>query len=166
MDAWFQSADKLYPTEWWPIGSQLPKLFSQWGCVVSISWCLQAECGEGDHEGGDWPGGGSPEASRSPASGRKGRQLGNIPAIEEESDRRVGRGRHYCLGDILDCHNSHLAARMIWRKVFGRTSILGGWCMVWWGVNLMVIHFYETAIPPSGLSSIHPFLQIILMLTL
>ena len=33
-------------------------------------------------------------------------------------------------GDVLEYHTSHLAARMIGRKVFGRTSILGGlvWC--------------------------------------
>ena len=31
------------------------------------------------------------------------------------------------MGDVLECRTSHLAARMILRKVFGRTSMLGGW---------------------------------------
>ena len=49
----------------------------------------------------------------------------------------------------------HLAARMIWRKVFGRTSILIGWWfgMMWRG---MIIHFLQS------IHSIHPLLQIIL----
>ena len=32
--------------------------------------------------------------------------------IEEETDRREGKGRHCCLGDVLECHTSHVAARM------------------------------------------------------
>ena len=55
----------------------------------------------------------------------------NILRIEQESDRRDGKGRRCWLGDVLECHTSHLAARMILRKVFGRTSILGGW---WFGM--------------------------------
>ena len=52
--------------------------------------------------------------------------------IEEELDRRDGKGRQCCLGDVYlkIPHCSDLAARMIWKKVFGRTSILGGW---WFG---------------------------------
>ena len=35
-------------------------------------------------------------------------------SIEEESDRREGKGRHCCLRDVLECRRtSHLAARMI-----------------------------------------------------
>ena len=54
-------------------------------------------------------------------------------AIEEELDGREGKGRSSWLGDVLECHTSHLAARMIWTKVIRRTntSILGGW---WFGV--------------------------------
>ena len=37
-------------------------------------------------------------------------------AIEEESDRREGKGRRCWLGDRIECHTSHLAARMIKEK--------------------------------------------------
>ena len=57
--------------------------------------------------------------------------LRNCFCIEEETDKREGKGRCCCLGDVLECRISHLAARMIWWKVFERTSILGGW---WFGV--------------------------------
>ena len=40
--------------------------------------------------------------------------------------RREGKGRRWCLRDILKCHTNHLAARMIWRTVIGITSILVG----------------------------------------
>ena len=55
-------------------------------------------------------------------------------------------GRRCCLGDVLERHNNHLAARMICTKVFGRTSILTGWWfgMVWtrWSnLFFLSIHF-------------------------
>ena len=53
-------------------------------------------------------------------------------------------------------HYSHLAARMIRTKVFGRTSILEGWWF-WYGVNRMIIHFPKASIPPNSRYSIHPF---------
>ena len=56
-----------------------------------------------------------------------------------------GRGRRCWLGDILEC----------------RTSILGGWLF---GVVWTRWHFSKASIPPSILSSILPFLQIILVL--
>ena len=37
---------------------------------------------------------------------------------------------------------------------------------VWCGVNWMIIHFFEASIPSSVRSSVHPFLQIILELSL
>ena len=46
--------------------------------------------------------------------------------------RTYGKGRLCCLGDVLECHTSHLAARLVWRKVFGRATILGGWWFVVW----------------------------------
>ena len=52
-------------------------------------------------------------------------------AYNKDKYRREGKGRHCC---------NHLAARIIWRKVFGRTFILGGWWF-WCGVNRMIIHF-------------------------
>ena len=60
---------------------------------------------------------------------------------------------------------SHLAARMIWRKVFGRTSILGGW---WFGVVLTrrSLNYSEASITPSVHFSIRPILQIILALNM
>ena len=54
----------------------------------------------------------------------------NTTRIEKETDRREGKGRRCCLRDVLECRTNHLEARMIRRKVFGRTSILGGW---WFG---------------------------------
>ena len=85
----------------------------------------------------------------------------NIGNIEE--DRRDGTGRRCCLWDEIDsnpCHTSFLAARMIRRKVFGRTSILGGWWfdVVWTGRSsiflkhpfrqasvLLFIHFFKSS---------------------
>ena len=57
-------------------------------------------------------------------------------------------------GTILECRTDHLAAIIIRRTVFERTSILGG-C-----VNRMIIQFFKASIPPSSLYSIHPFHQI------
>ena len=34
---------------------------------------------------------------------------------------------------VLECRTNHLVARMIWRTVFGRTSILVGWWFHWFG---------------------------------
>ena len=59
-------------------------------------------------------------------------KLSNLTFIEEEKDRREGKGRRFWLGDVLECRTSHLAARMILRKVLGRTSILEGWWFVVW----------------------------------
>ena len=39
--------------------------------------------------------------------------LRNCFSIEEETDKREGKGRCCCLGDVLECRISHLAARMI-----------------------------------------------------
>ena len=33
--------------------------------------------------------------------------------IEEETDRREGKGRRCCLVDRIECRTSHLAAKMI-----------------------------------------------------
>ena len=85
--------------------------------------------------------------------------------VEEDSDRREGKGRRCCLGDVLECRTSHLAARMILRKGFGRKSLLGG-TVVWCGVTWKIIHFSEAFIPPGVHFSFHPFLQIILALNL
>ena len=38
-------------------------------------------------------------------------------SIEEETDRREGKGRHCCLGDEIEGHTSHLAGRMTSRKL-------------------------------------------------
>ena len=79
--------------------------------------------------------------------------------IEEETGRREGEVRRCCLGDVRECRTSHLVVRMIWRKVFGRASNLGGLgglpvrCVV----NQMIIQFSEASILPSVRSSIHPF---------
>ena len=63
------------------------------------------------------------------------------------------KGRRCYLGDIFGCRTHHLAIRMIWRKVFGRISFLGGWCMVWCGVNQMIIHFSKASILSGSHSS-------------
>ena len=67
--------------------------------------------------------------------------------------------------NVLECRTSHLAARMIRRKVFGRTSIF--WrLMVGCAENWKIIYFSEASIPPSVHFAIHLFLQIILALNL
>ena len=62
---------------------------------------------------------------------RKSKLIQKLPFILlftlKESERRERKGRHCRLGDVLKCRTSHLAARMICRTVFGRTTILGGW---------------------------------------
>ena len=50
---------------------------------------------------------------------------------EEEEDRREGKGRRWCLGDILECRSSHLASTMIWRKVFEEHPFWEGDGLVW-----------------------------------
>ena len=48
-----------------------------------------------------------------------------------ELDRREGKGRRCYWGEVFEWRNNYLAARMIWKKVFERTSTLGG---RWFGV--------------------------------
>ena len=50
-------------------------------------------------------------------------------------DRRERKGRHWCLGDILECR-----------------------VVVLYGVNRMIVHFFKASILPSSLYCIHPFL--------
>ena len=85
--------------------------------------------------------------------------------IEEETDRREGKGRRYCLGDVLECRTSHLVGKDDWQKSFWKNTHFGR-VVVWCGVNQMIIHLSEASILPSVRSSIHPFLQIILVLNL
>ena len=63
------------------------------------------------------------------------------------------------LGDVLECRSNHLAARIIWPKVFGRTSILLGWWfgMVWtrWSSIFPSIYSAYSRYP------IHPFLPFV-----
>ena len=77
---------------------------------------------------------------------------------KKDKDRRKGKGRRCCLGDVLVCRTNYLAARMILTKVFGRTSILGGWWFCY-GVYRMNIHFFKASI-----FSKHPFFQSIHLL--
>ena len=51
--------------------------------------------------------------------------------LKTDKDRREGKGRCCCLGDIPECRANHLAAWIIWKQVFGRTSILVG---LWFGL--------------------------------
>ena len=51
-------------------------------------------------------------------------------------------------------------------KFLSKKPIHFGRVVVWCGVNQMIIHFSEASILPSVFSSIHPFLQIILLLNL
>ena len=73
-------------------------------------------------------------------------------AEKQDKDRREGKGHRCYLGDILECRTNHLAARMIWTKVFGRKSIWVGWWfgMVWTGW--------------SSILSKHPFRQVVCIL--
>ena len=67
----------------------------------------------------------------------------------------------------VTCRTSNLAARMVWRTVFGRKSILGGWWfgVVWTGWSYI---FPKHPIRQVSvlLTSNHPFLLIILVLNL
>ena len=56
------------------------------------------------------------------------------------------------MGDVIECRANHLAARMIWTKVFGRTFILVGW---WFG---MLWNGW------SSICSKHPFRQVVFIL--
>ena len=62
--------------------------------------------------------------------------------------REEGKGHRCWLGDIIEYRTNHLAEKMIWWKVVGRTTTLGGWYfgLVWtcW----------------SAIFSIHPFRQV------
>ena len=76
-------------------------------------------------------------------------------AEKQDKDRREGKGHRCYLGDILECRTNHLAARMIWTKVFGRKSIWVGW---WFG---MVWTWWSSIIPKcpffySSISWNHP----------
>ena len=89
-----------------------------------------------------------------------------IEEEEEEEEGREGKVLRYCLlGDGIECRTSHLAARMIWRKVFGKTTILGMW---WFGVvwTSRSSFLSEASISPSARSPLHPFIKIILVLNL
>ena len=52
--------------------------------------------------------------------------------------RREGKGRHAGWEDELEWHIKHLAARMIWRNIFGE-NIHFKRVVVWCGVNRMII---------------------------
>ena len=80
--------------------------------------------------------------------------------IEEEKDKREGKGFRCCLGDVLECRTSHLAARMIGRQVVGRISIWGGWGfdVVWtrWSSIFLKHPFCQASALRSSFSSNHP----------
>ena len=70
----------------------------------------------------------------------EGRQEGHGQDGQQDQvghSRREGKWCSYWLGDVHECRTNHLAARMIWTKVFGRTSILVRWWfdMVWTGCS-------------------------------
>ena len=54
-------------------------------------------------------------------------------------------------GDVLECRTNHLAAKMIWTKVFGRTSILVG-CeiLVWCEPDDLQFFFFKASFPSSS----------------
>ena len=83
--------------------------------------------------------------------------------IEEELDRKKGSCCRCYLVDVLGCRTDLLAARMIWRKVFVKTSGLGALWLVWC-VNWKIIHFLKHPFRQVSIFLfIHPFLQIIRM---
>ena len=56
-----------------------------------------------------------------------------VLAQKKNKYRRDDKGHRCWSGDVLKCSTNHLVAGMIWRKVCGRSSILGGgmfwsWC--------------------------------------
>ena len=56
--------------------------------------------------------------------------------IEEEADRREGKGRRCLLGDVLECHTSHFSSKDDFKKIFWK-EIHFGRVVVWCGVNQM-----------------------------
>ena len=80
--------------------------------------------------------------------------------IEEETYRSEGKGRRCCLGDVLECHTSHLAARMIWKKFLEEYPFWKGcWFGVVWTVRSSIFSkhpFQHCSFFYSSVSSNHP----------
>ena len=78
---------------------------------------------------------------------------------EKKSDRREGKGHRCWLRALPEFRTSHLVARMIWRYVFGRTSILRGrrFGGVWarWSSIFLKYSFFKCSFFYSSFSSNH-----------
>ena len=66
---------------------------------------------------------------------------------------------------VLEYRTSHLAARMIWRTVFGKTSILGGWRFGFMWTRWLSI-FLKNPFCQASIILFILFIQIILALNL
>ena len=82
---------------------------------------------------------------------------------EKELDRREGKGRHWCLGDVY--LNVALAARVIWRIFFDKTSLWDDGVSVWCELEDRPF-FQSIQSAKCPFFSTHPLLQIILALHL
>ena len=74
--------------------------------------------------------------------------MGVLNPSKKDKYRRDWKGRRCCLRDVLECCTNHLPARVIWRKVFDRASISGGW-----RCKPPDHPFIKASIPPSSLYS-------------
>ena len=72
---------------------------------------------------------------------------------KKAKDRGEGKGRHCCLGHVLDCRTNH----SILTNFFRRTSILVRWGLVWCEPDEH--SFFKVSILSRGLYYIHSFLQ-------
>ena len=69
---------------------------------------------------------------------------------ELELDRRAGKGRRCCLGDVLECRTMAFSCKDDLKKSLCKNILFGG-VVVWCGVNQMIIHFPKSSILPSAL---------------
>ena len=83
----------------------------------------------------------------------------NSVSMFKKLDRREGKGRRCCLGDKLQCRTSHLAARMIWIKVFWK-DIRMIWIKVFW----KDIHFGRVVVLVWCELEDHPFCRFCLFI--
>ena len=66
------------------------------------------------------------------------------------SDRREGKGRHCCLGDVLECRPIHLAARMSRTKVFCvRSSFIHFFKSSWFYISSAAWNLINSPPPPT-----------------
>ena len=133
-------------TPWWTARPRTRCRAGPWPSAGRTSWSLSRE---------------PPSGCSCWTSGPRIRPLGPCPgpAATWKKDKYRREGPCCCLGNLLEGRTSQLTARMIWRNILWKTSILVGWWFDWCGVNRMVINFLSnihSAKYPLIYSSNHP----------